>query len=209
MITRITGRLVEVTDESFILELNGIAYEIFFPSYLKDTLGSRIGEEITIHTIEYLEGTAQSGMFFPRLVGFLDPLDKMFFLEFVKVKGFGYRKALRAFVKPAEQIAAAIESGDARFLSSLPEIGRRTAEQLIASLRGKLLEFASKRSVRSTREEEFTVAQREALEVLIQLGEKRSDAAELISTVCSKLPQIKDDPARIVEVIYRQKAGKR
>ena len=48
--------------------------------------------------------------------------------------------------------------------------------------------------------------QREALEVMVQLGERRNEAIELIEKVCRVNPDLKDT-AQIVEAVYRRKAG--
>ncbi len=209
MIAKLTGKLIAISDEEILVELNSISYEVLIPIYLKGQLAERIGDNITLYTIEYLEGSAIGGTLFPKLIGFTDPTDREFFLQFVKVKGFGFRKALRAFTRPAYEIASAIEAENKKFLSSLPEIGRRTADQLIAALKGKLLQFTtSGATTPELAEDRLSTAEKEALEALIQLGEKRTEAIELIKQTTSKFADIKNDPAKIIEMVYKQKAGK-
>ena len=75
-------------------------------------------------------------------IGFLRAEDKRFFQLFITVKGIGPKQALRALVQPAGQIAEAIESKNTKFLIGLPEIGKHTAEQIVAELAGKMHGFA-------------------------------------------------------------------
>jgi len=209
MIVRITGILGAVNKETVLLDRDGISYEILVPAFAMNALQVRLGQSITLHTIHYYEGSAMGGNLFPRLVGFLVEDDRSFFIELIKVKGMGYRKALRACAQPVRQIASAIESGDIRALSSLPEVGKRTAEQLVVTLRGKLQRFSwAQGQERGAGEPggSLNQIQQEALEVLTQLGERRNEAIDLIEKVCRVNPDFKDT-AQIVEAVYRRKSG--
>jgi len=210
MIVRITGTLAEINTDTVVLEREGLCYEVHMPAFAIDSLSGKLGQSILLHTIEYYEGTAVGGNLFPRLVGFIQPEERAFFLEFIKVKGMGYRKSLRALSEPVGEIATAIERADTRYLSKLPEIGKRTAEQLIATLKGKLGRYTSLageiKSISKEQEDHLDLIQREALEVLMQLGEKRNEAVEYIQKVCAADSSL-TDPGRIVEAVYRRKAG--
>lgn len=214
MVVRIVGKLTEVGKDAVVIDRDGLAYEVHVPACILSQLAERIGENVTFHTIEYYEGTAVGGNLTPRLVGFLDPADRTFFTEFTKVKGIGVRKALRALVQPAAWIADAIESGDTRRLSSLPELGKRTAEQVIATLKGKLTEFVvattlaaglAGKSVASAPTSDMNDAQREAVEILLQLGERRNDAIEKVRRATDGVEI--NDAGKIVEAVYKLKSG--
>src|SRR6185295_11285386 len=102
-----------------------------------------LGEQVTFHTIFYLEGDAARGNLEPKLIGFLRADDRKFFELFTTVKGIGAKTALKALTVPVGEIAAAIESKDARFLTRLQGIGKRTAELIVAELSGKAARFAT------------------------------------------------------------------
>jgi len=208
MIVRITGQLIDVNSEFAILEREGICYQILIPAFMENILQEDIGQTIIFHTLEYFEGSAVGGNLYHRLIGFVEPADRDFFVEFVKVRGLGYRKALRAFAAPAREIANAIEQEDVKRLITLPEIGKRTAQQIIASLKGKLDQFVWGQIVSSSGEvDELTEIQRQALEILIQLGERRNEALQMIKEICQKDTSFKD-AGLIVEAVYKQKAGR-
>src|SRR3954447_15499390 len=143
MIASLTGTLKHVDEDRVQLEVGPILYEVLVPAVDLNYLEAAIGEEMTFHTLLYLQGDANGGNLEPRLLGFSRPGDKKFFEKFITVKGIGPKKALKALALPVGEIAQAIESKDARFLIELPEIGKRTAEQIIAELAGKVKDFAS------------------------------------------------------------------
>ena len=138
MKVRVTGTLAEVQEDSVVLERDGIAWEVLIPRFALGELATYRGREVTLHTIEYLEGGQNGGPLTPRLIGFLHPEDKAFYRRFLAVKGMGPRKSLKAFAEPVARIATWIEEGDAKSLVRLPGIGKRAAELIIAQLRGKM-----------------------------------------------------------------------
>ncbi len=207
MIARITGRLEEIAGSSALIDLGGgLWYEVLVPACDVERLGRRAGQDVILHTIHYFEGNPSHGVQTPRLIGFLAEADRDFFSLFTTVKGIGIRKALRALVRPPTEVAAAIANKDAKFLVALPEIGNRTAERIIVELSDKVGEFAGE--LAPTVEAEFSESAAEAIAVLIQLGERRADAAALVERVIAVAPEL-DSPEAIIQHVYRLKAGGR
>jgi Holliday junction DNA helicase RuvA len=185
---------------------------VLLPAYVESRLHSEIGQPATLHTIYLLEGSAQGSSMHPRLIGFLSTDDKAFFELFTTVKGIGPRKALRAMTLETGQLAGAIAERDVKLLQSLPEIGKRTAETIIASLHGKVNRFVSG-AVYSVAPEPGGAASapgrtaaREALEVLLQLGESRTQAVQWIDQVLTRDPEI-DDAQLIITEAFKVKSG--
>ncbi len=211
MISRITGKLEAIDSGRAELALdNGLVYELLLPTFTAVRLGGMIGRTVTLHTIHYLEGTSQSNHFVPRLAGFLSPEDRRFFELFTTVKGIGPRKALRALGLETGQIAGAIADRDVKCLQSLPEIGKRMAETIVATLHGKVDPFVSSAVYGGGASPgEGSVAggpAREALEVLLQLGENRSQAVAWIDQALAADPQL-DSAEHLVGQVLRMKAG--
>src|SRR5687768_4527562 len=182
MISALTGELRRVDEDRIHLQVGPMLCELLVPASDVVLLHAAVGDEITFHTVLYVEGDASGGNLEPRLLGFLRIDDKRFFQKFITVKGIGPKKALRALIYPAGEIAQAIESKDTRFLKGLPQIGNRMAEQIVAELSGKVGEFATvsmdERAAlglpsRSTSEED-------AIAALLALGERRADAEHLL-----------------------------
>jgi len=203
MICRITGRVVSVTDQAVTVEVGGLCYEVLVPASSVPDLQRLTDNEVTLFTIEYLDGNPALGNLVPRLVGFLAESDREFYHELNKVKGVSTRKALRAMAVPAHQFAAAIENGDERFLGNLPEIGKRTAAQTIAQLRGKVQRFLAPAAA-PLPIGELTNAQRIALDILVQWGDRRADAQRWIAAAVEQSPKL-NEPDEIVRAAYRIK----
>jgi holliday junction DNA helicase RuvA len=217
MICKIHGRLDNLAGSFAHIELpNGLTYEVMLPAYAAARLGGEIGRPVTLHTINYLEGSSSGGNMIPRLAGFLTEDDRRFFDLFTSVKNIGPRKALRAMALATHQIAAAIADRDVKMLQSLPEVGKRTAETIVAELNGKVDRFFSAPAT-TTREGESPAAAetpaasrsvvRESLEVLVQLGENRVQAMIWIDEVMRRQPELSDSGAIVTEVL-RIKTGK-
>jgi Holliday junction DNA helicase RuvA len=198
-----TGRLIEIAEHAAVVDVGGICYEVLVPASSLAGLQRLVGEDVTLFTIQYLEGNPTGTNFVPRVIGFLSETDREFFDKFVKVKGVSMRKALRAMAVPAHQLAAAIETGDDRVLTSLPEIGKKTAAQIVTDLRGKLDRFLVPSSA-PLPVRELTDAQKIALDILVQWGDRRPDAQRWITAAVETDPKLKT-PEDIVRAAYRAK----
>lgn len=143
MIAKITGVVSDIRDDAITLDNSGMGHEVLVPRGLALRLRTHgaAGTELTLHTLEYIEGGAAGGAMIPRLIGFLDPMDREFFGMLTSVKGLGPRKALRSLTIPTRRFALAIEEADKAALSELPGVGRRSSEKIIAELRGKCHKF--------------------------------------------------------------------
>jgi holliday junction DNA helicase RuvA len=184
MIAALSGELHSVDEDRLHLRVGPMLVEMLVPASDVPLLESAVGQEMTFHTILYFEGDAAGGGGLePRLVGFLRPGEKRFFEKFITVKGIGPKKALKALVHPAGEVAQAIEAKDTRYLVGLPQIGKRLAEQIVAELAGKVAEFAtavtgkmSAAAVGAAR----PAAEEDAIAFLMTLGERRPDAERLL-----------------------------
>lgn len=208
MIVRLTGNLIEITESSVVLEHDGVAREVLIPQFAVGELAAYRGQVVTLHTMEFLEGSHSTGNLVPRMLGFLHPSDREFFVRFVGVKGVGARKALRALSEPVRRVASWIESGDVKALSRLPGIGSRGAELIVATLKGKLEDWVIGGAGVGPEEKlaRLSQSQRDALEVLVAWGDTRSDAQRWVERAGQLHPEI-DAPDEWVRVAYRIKAG--
>jgi holliday junction DNA helicase RuvA len=142
MITKMTGTLSRVLDEEVRLLAGPFEYQVLVPEFVRRQLQLRTGHEVTLHTTEYLEGNQMSGRLIPRRIGFLSEMELEFFELFCTVDKIGARKALKAMGRPVKEVADAIQRQDTKWLTTLPGIGKTSAEQIIATLRSKVTRFA-------------------------------------------------------------------
>jgi Holliday junction DNA helicase RuvA len=206
MIAKIEGKLVRLDSDKALVQVGSISYEVMLPSYCVNTLADKIGSDIVLCTMEYYEGSLGGGNLTPRIVGFLSNTERDFFEKFTSVKGIGVRKGLRSLGIPVATIAAAIENGDEKMLMSLDGIGKRTAQQIIAELKGKLKTFAAEAEVTGVAQALSKPFQAETLEILIAWGEKRAEAIELIKLASQRHPDV-NSAEQLVPLVYRLKHG--
>jgi holliday junction DNA helicase RuvA len=141
MITKMTGTLTRVLDDEARVEIGPLEYQVMIPEAVRRQIQLRLGNEITFHVTEYLDGTPNGNRFVPRRIGFLSELELDFFELFCTVEKIGVKKALKAMARPVKEIADAINRQDARWLSTLPGIGATTAEVIVTTLKRKVTPF--------------------------------------------------------------------
>jgi len=206
LITKITGKLVALRDDTLTLGVGAMEYQVLIPEFTRRQLQLEMSHEINLHTIEYLEGNPAHGRLTPRMIGFLTEVEREFFELFCSVDGVGVKKALRAMVRPVKEVATAIEEQDAKALASLPGIGPAMAERIIAKLRRKVPKFALMVARDEIEAEVTTDVISETFDVLRGLGHSESDARRLVDAALSAKKKYKDVQS-LLQAIYQQSHG--
>lgn len=207
MIVRLTGTLIDLTEETVVIDRDGVAREVLVPRFAIGELAACRGQTVALYTTEFFEGNQASGHLVPRMLGFMHPEDREFFTRFVAVKGIGPRKALKALCEPVRRIATWIQSGDVKALGRLPGIGSRAAELIVASLKGKLDDLAiPAEATEEAKPARLTEAQRVALEILMAWGDSRGDAERWLQRTAQLHPDL-ESPDEWVRAAYRVKTG--
>jgi Holliday junction DNA helicase RuvA len=207
MITKITGIPITVSGDILTLAVGHFEYEVLIPEFTRRQLQGQIGRETSLHTIEYLEGNQMASRLTPRLVGFLNPIEREFFELFCQVDGVGVKKALRSMVRPVQEVAALIEDQDAKGLAALPGIGPATAERVIAKLRRKVPKFALLigRDMPADIATERDVLS-ETFDALRALGHGESEARKLLDDALGRKKKYKDVD-EMLRAVYEQRQG--
>jgi holliday junction DNA helicase RuvA len=207
VITKITGQLLALDEETATLGVGAFEYEVLIPEFSRRQLQDKLHEEVRLHTIEYLEGNPMQGRMSPRLIGFLAEVEREFFELFCSVDGVGVKKALRAMVRPVREVARAIEEQDVKTLSGLPGVGPATADRIVAKLRRKVPKFAlmAAREEPTTAEVHLDVVS-ETFEVLRKLGHGESDARRLLDAVLAQKKKFKD-VQELLQAVYEKSQG--
>lgn len=131
MISRLKGQIVQVESDTVTVDISGVGYEVHASLQVLSELV--VGNEITLLIYTHVREDAFT------LFGFLTSLEKQLFMTLIKVNGVGPKMALSILSgAPVSKILEMIESEDVKGLCGLPKVGKKTAEQLILSLKGKL-----------------------------------------------------------------------
>jgi len=198
---------------SLLVRVNSLCYEVFVPSGIAARLRQAAEGErtnpVTLYTIYYIDGGMGGGHLTPKLVGFLDPLDREFFEVFTTVPGVGFMKALKCLIRPLNEIARAIERGDAVFLEELPHVGKKTAERIVTELRGKMTKFALAHTEEplSIEKESAGALKSEALQVLEQLEYARGEAQRIVEETFTRHKNLKTVEDFLRKVFEQQQSA--
>ncbi|MCG6910949.1 MAG: Holliday junction DNA helicase RuvA [Deltaproteobacteria bacterium] len=204
MIGYLEGKLLSREGDGILLLANQVGYEVLLPVFVMNAFsGKQIGEEVSLHI--YYQQTERQPK--PVLIGFNHELEKAFFQLFISVEAIGPLKAARALTQPIGDVAAYIEAGDVDKLKTMKGIGNRTAQKIIATLKGKMGRFAL---VREAAEREPAVTEeveRQVIDVLVrQLGHKLTEARQLVNRAIQNNRAI-TTPEELFEEVYRVQRG--
>lgn len=182
MFDYIKGTLVEMTDVSAIIDINGIGYDIICANPLD--FERLIGETVKIHTHFHVREDAQL------LYGFKTRDQKILFRKVLNVSGIGPKGALSIVGQgDVDTFVQAIEEENEKYLTSFPGVGKKTARQMILDLKGKLPFMVSIPVNETNQSSDYNPnALVEAKEALKTLGYKDRE----IKAIESQLKQAKD-----------------
>ncbi len=171
MIAYLSGKLLEKSASSVIVDVAGVGYEVAIPLSTFYELGEP-GSEVNLRIYTHVrEDTLQ-------LFGFKTVRERNLFLRLTSVQGVGPKLGVTILSgMSADEIVRSIRNNDLARLTSIPGVGRKTAERLVVELRDKVGELAMAAGAASggsplPAEGLFE----DALSALVNLGYQRSAA---------------------------------
>lgn len=204
MISYVRGSLSVTSDSEVVLWSNGIGYEVMVPATVMKSLLKKTDDErkdVTLVTFHYLENN--QSRIVPRLIGFNNEIERQFFEMFITVADLGPKTAVRALSTSFHSIAEAIEEGSYKSLMALPGIGEKKAKQIVATLQGKAGKFALLQDDEPVTEAAVAEdIQAEAVEVLLQLGYRRTDAQKMVSQALEMAQPKPKSSEELIQQIY-------
>ena len=204
MITKITGKLLYIGEQSLTLGIDAFEYEVLIPEFTRRQLQGLHGENVSLFTIQYIDGNVQKGgRLVPRLIGFLNEVEREFFDLFCSVDGVGAKKALRAMIRPVPEVAEIIQQKDAKLLASLPGIGPASADRVIAKLHRKMPKFALLVTTQAAGDSVDRDVISETFEVLRTLGHSEAEARKLLDAALAAKKSYKDVES-LLQAVYQQ-----
>lgn len=180
MISYVKGPLVDIFEDTVIIEAGYIGLEIHVPLSVLDRLPG-IGMETILYT--YFQAR-EDGMC---LYGFLNRQDLRMFKQLISVSGIGPKGALGVLsAMTPDDLRVAIISGDAKAISRAPGIGVKTAQRVILDLKDKI-------DMADVLPAQFAAAEgpeisaggvaKEAIEALVALGYSQTEANRAVGKV--------------------------
>lgn len=181
MYSYIKGELVEILDDTIVVEAGHIGYNIHIPASMTHHF-TGTGQEVKIYT--YLQ-VKEDDM---KLYGFLTRDDLNIFRLLLSVSGIGPKGALAVLsVMTPDDLRFAVLGEDAKSIAKAPGIGNKTAQRVILELKDKLsLEEAFETKTAHMAEagaEASVTVKNEAVQALTALGYSSSEALKAVSAV--------------------------
>lgn len=176
MFSYINGEITEKECDKVVVDVGGVGFELFC-SYV--TLSQcAVGECRRLYV--YLQ-VKEDGMC---LYGFSTLQEKAMFMRLISVSGVGCKMAAAVLSgMEAGALAQAIFNGDAKQLTKIKGLGKKTAERIILELREKVAEEAQQTPVAVAG---MTKDMSDAVAILCSLGKNASEAEKLVEAA-SKL----------------------
>lgn len=211
MIAYLAGKLTRLPKDGLkiIVEVEtGVGYEVLLPFFVKRALEEegREGSPVALEVFYYVTERQPR----PVLIGFNREHEKTFFERLIEVEDVGPSKAASALIFSVSTVARAIEEGDISLLRKLPGIGERTANKIVATLRGKVAQWAL------LRDEGYDTVPRAApdrpelvqavTEALVGLGYRRVEAQTKVEEALERVPGVKDEQELIREVFRAERS---
>ncbi|NNE68634.1 MAG: Holliday junction branch migration protein RuvA [Pyrinomonadaceae bacterium] len=176
MISFLSGKILEKASNTVIVDVNGVGYEVIVPLSTYYDLGEK-GENVELRIYTYVrEDTLQ-------LFGFKTRREKALYLKLISVQGIGAKSGIAMLSgMNADEITLAIRTDDLARLTSIPGVGKKTAERLVIELRDKLDDIGIKELPKSAEPVDASgnEAFDDALSALVNLGYQQKAAKKAL-----------------------------
>lgn len=185
MIGYLQGHLIRSSPERLLMDVQGVGYEVHIPLSTYYEIEKRGGSErvaLFIHTHMREDGIA--------LFGFWTEREKLLFEKLIGVGGIGPRLA-RVILSgmPPDDLLAAIASGDVGRLSTIPGVGKKTAERMVLELKDKMRELAAALPGTAAGQAAPAAADQDVVSALVNLGYKAAQAERAVADAKRDRPE--------------------
>ena len=132
MIARLSGTVLEKHPMRVVIDVGGVGYDVHVPLSSFGAVGDP-GAALTLRVHTHVREDALM------LYGFASALEQLVFERLIAVGGIGPKLALSVLSGLApEELVQAIARADVARLTSIPGIGKKTAERIVLELKDKL-----------------------------------------------------------------------
>ncbi|HSS47338.1 MAG TPA: Holliday junction branch migration protein RuvA [Thermoanaerobaculia bacterium] len=180
MIGFLHGQLLKASPERLLLDVQGVGYEVHIPLSTWYEVEKRRDEPVRlfIHTHMREDGIA--------LFGFWTEREKLLFERLIAVSGIGPRlgRVVLSGMAP-DDLLGAIAAGDVARLSTIPGVGKKTAERMVLELKDKMRELAAELPDTA---KAAPGADQDVVSALVNLGYKASLAERAVGEVRRERP---------------------
>lgn len=174
MIAHLSGKILEKETDRVVIDVGGVGYDVGIPLSTFYELGE-IGSDVSLRIYTNVREDAI------QLFGFQTTRERDLYLLLISVQGVGAKSGVTLLSgMSADDIVLAIRSGNITKLTSIPGVGKKTAERLIVELRDKVTSIGTggKPSIAMPISDNAVVD--DALSALVNLGYQRTAAEKAL-----------------------------
>ena len=205
MIGKLKGTLDTIGEDTAIIDVNGVGYEVHCSSR---TLGAlpAIGEAITLSIETHVRETEI------KLFGFSDELEREWFRLLQSVQGVGAKVALAIqSTLSAGDLASAIALQDKAMVARAPGVGPKVAQRIVSELKGKVPAYTGAEAAEMGLSQDIgdgvaSNAVQDAVSALGNLGYSSQQAAGAVSAALKSAGDDADS-ATLIRLGLKELAG--
>ena len=186
MIAYIKGILAEKEPTRVVIEAAGVGYELTIPLSTFDRL-PKTGAEAKLLAYHCVREDDET------LFGFATEAEKAMFAKLTSVSGVGPKIAIAILSGSSiGELSLAIASGNAKRISSIKGVGKKTAEKICIELKDKVNAIEALAATGRGGKGEVSPVLRDAILALSALGFNEEAANKMVSQVIAAHPDAKD-----------------
>lgn len=169
MLSYLIGKFIDSVSGKVIIEVNGVGYGCFMVESDQSKLVKYRETEVYIYT--HVRDDILD------LYGFLKKEQLELFEMLLSVSGVGPKSALLVINKGVEPARQAISKADVEFFTTIPRLGKKSAQRIIIDLKSKI------GSLKELELRGDSGETREALDALMVLGFSRAEAIKALQKI--------------------------
>ncbi len=181
MIAHLSGKLLVKQPNQVIVDVNGVGYAVNIPLstfYELGELGSSV--QLRVHT-HVREDTIA-------LFGFMTSKEKLVFEQLTSISGIGPKLGITILSgMPVDELVTAIRQSNLARLTSIPGVGKKTAERLVVELRDKLSQLQAAPTDAQSVVASTSQQQEDVISALVNLGYAKNVAERAVQKAGSQL----------------------
>ncbi len=191
MIATLRGEITQVEESAVTLEVGGVGLRVFVPAPVRSRL--KVGESALLYTHLVVREDALT------LYGFETQADRELFHMLLGVSGVGPKVSLAVLsTLTVETVQRAVMNEESEILSRVPGVGKRTAQNIIVHLHGKLRPSDALQQVAAMSDRDS-----EVLAALTALGYSVVEAQTAIQSLPKDAPGEVEERLRLALTYFR------
>jgi len=195
MISCLRGRILEKHPQRLIVDVNGVGYDVQVPLSTFYNLGDA-GTDVTLRVHTHVREDALA------LFGFLTPLELELFERLISINGVGPKLALAVLSGiDSADLVRAVRLQDVARLTTIPGVGRKTAERIALELKDRLPKGLQADATKPrTPQDEL---KDDVISALLNLGYQRTAAEQVIEKAAADGGSIQDVLKRALRALAK------